>query len=134
MTNPWILSLWVGLGGFAGSVSRYGLNLTAQRYSLDWPIGTLLANVIGCLLIGMLAVLAARGDLISPAVRLALATGFCGGFTAMSSLIYETAAMIRTSEYLHATAYVAGTFLLSMAAFLAGTLAMRLLLKFGDSL
>jgi fluoride ion exporter CrcB/FEX len=49
----------------------------------------------------------------------------------MSSLIYETAEMLRASEYLHATIYVAGTFLLSIAAFVAGLITVRILFRIG---
>ncbi len=134
MTNPWDATLLVGLGGFAGSVARYGLSVASQRYSIEWPIGTLAANVLGCLVIGILTGLSARGETVSPEVRLALATGFCGGFTTMSSMIYETAEMFRTSEYLHATFYAAGTFLLSMIAFAAGLMAVHILVKIGGEL
>ena len=131
MTNPWGIALLVGLGGFAGSVVRYGLSVGAQRFSLVWPVGTLSANVFGCLAIGILTALSARGETISPEIRIALATGFCGGFTTMSSMIYETVEMLRASEYLHATAYAAGTFLLSMAAFATGVMAVRILARIG---
>jgi len=134
MTNPWGISLLVGLGGFAGSVARYGLSVTSQRFSIEWPLGTLAANVLGCLAIGILTELSARGETLSPEIRLALATGFCGGFTTMSSMVYETAEMIRASEYLHATGYVAGTFLLSMTAFVVGVMALRILVKIGGGL
>jgi CrcB protein len=121
----------VGLGGFAGSIARYGLSLAAQRFAIEWPVGTLAANVLGCLALGILTGLTARGEALSPAMRLALATGFCGGFTTMSSMIYETTEMIRTSEYLHATLYAAGTFLLCMTAFIAGVLLVRITIKLG---
>jgi len=134
MTNPWSISLLVGLGGFAGSVARYGLSVASQRYSLEWPIGTLAANVLGCLAIGILTGLSARGEAVSPEMRLALATGFCGGFTTMSSMVYETAEMLRASEYVHATLYAAGTFLLSMTAFAAGVIAVRILVRIGGGL
>ncbi len=134
MTNPWVASLLVGVGGFAGSVARYGLSLGAQRLSIEWPIGTLAANVLGCLVIGILAGLSDRAETMSPELRLALATGFCGGFTTMSSMIYETAELIRASEYMHATAYAAGTLVLSMTAFIAGLMAVRILVRTGGGL
>jgi CrcB protein len=129
-----INSLLVGLGGFVGSIARYGLSLISQRLSFEWPLGTLAANVLGCLFIGIITELMARGEVLSPAMRLTLATGFCGGFTTMSSMIYESAEMLRASEYLHATAYLAGTILLSMSAFIAGLLAIRVLVKMGGGL
>jgi len=131
MKNPWILSLLVGAGGFAGSVARYGLSITAQRLSIEWPVGTLAANVLGCLVIGIITAVFARGETLSPETRLVLATGFCGGFTTMSSLVYETAAMIRASEYLHAFMYAAGTFFLSLAAFAVGVLGFRIIIRIG---
>ncbi|MBN2302637.1 MAG: fluoride efflux transporter CrcB [Lentisphaerae bacterium] len=134
MTNPWGISLLVGLGGFAGSVARYGLSITSQRFAIEWPIGTLAANVIGSLAIGIITGLSARGATVSPEIRLLLATGFCGGFTTMSSMIYEAAEMIRASEYLHATLYTVGTFLLSMTAFIAGVMAVRTIVKIGGVL
>lgn len=134
MTNPWGISILVGFGGFAGSVARYGLSVTSQRFSIEWPIGTLAANVLGCLAIGILTGLSARGETLSPEIRLALATGFCGGFTTMSSMVYETAEMIRASEYLHATVYVTGTFLFSMTAFVVGVMALRIFVKIGGGL
>ena len=134
MTNPLAASLLVGLGGFAGSVARYGLSITSQRFSFDWPVGTLAANVLGCLAIGVIAGLSARAETISPEARLALATGFCGGFTTMSSLIYETAEMIRASEYMHATIYITFSVLLSMCAFVAGLMTVRILIRLGGGL
>jgi len=131
MTNPWTLSLFVGIGGFAGSIARYGLSIGAQRLSIDWPAGTLAANVLGCLVIGIITAVFARGEALSPETRLVLATGFCGGFTTMSSLIYETAAMIRASEYLHAFVYAAGTFFLSLTAFAVGIVGLRILFRIG---
>jgi CrcB protein len=131
MSSPWTLCLLVGLGGFAGSLARYALSLAGQRLDLAWPAGTLTANVLGCLIIGMVTALTARGEVLSPETRLALATGFCGGFTTLSSMVYETAEMVRASEYLHASGYAAGTFLLGMTAFLAGSVAVRAVFGMG---
>jgi fluoride exporter len=131
MKNPLAVCLLVGCGGFAGSLSRYGISVVSQRFSIEWPVGTFTANILGCLLIGIFTELTARTGSVSPEVRLALATGFCGGLTTMSSMIYEAAAMIRASEYMHATLYTAGSFLLSMAAFIAGIMAVKLLIRAG---
>ncbi len=131
MTRALTISLLVGMGGFAGSLARYGLSAASQRLSIAWPAGTLAANLLGCLAIGIITALSARGEMLSPAMRLALATGFCGGFTTMSSMIYETAEMIRGSEYLYAGLYVTASVLLSMAAFFAGFMTLRVLFKIG---
>lgn len=127
MTNPWVASLWVGTGGFAGSIARYGLSLAAQRLPLDWPIGTLASNTLGCLVIGILTGLSARCGGLAPELRLAVATGFCGGFTTMSTLVHEAAEMIRAGELARATLYAAGTWVLAFAAFAAGLLLVRVI-------
>jgi CrcB protein len=129
MSNPWVIAVLVGLGGFAGTLARYGLSLASQRFSFEWPLGTLASNVLGCLLIGSITGWSARIETVSPEVRLVLATGFCGGFTTLSSLIYETGEMLRASEHWHATLYVAGSLVLSMSAFVLGLMAVRMLIK-----
>jgi CrcB protein len=134
MTSPGISAFLVGIGGFAGSVTRYGLSAASQRLSFEWPFGTMAANVAGCFVIGIIVGLAARGGTVSPEARLLLATGFCGGLTTMSSMVYETAEMIRASEYLHAAVYATGSYAASMAAFFAGLVAVRLLIRSGGGL
>lgn len=124
----------VGIGGFFGSALRYGLSLSTQHISMDWPLGTLAANFIACLAMGVIAGLAARYQVFSPEVRILIGTGFCGGLSTMSSMIFETSEMIRVSEYLNAVIYSAGTFFLSMAAFLTGIFGFRLLARFGERL
>ncbi len=123
MSQPLIMSCWVGLGGFAGSVARYGLSLASQRAGVTRPLGTLGANVLGCLAIGLVAGLSERG--LPPAARLALATGFCGGFTTMSSLIHEAAAMARGGASGRRRDTLAGTLALSAAGFAAGLVMVR---------
>ena len=121
--------LLVGLGGMVGSVSRYGLSLLSQRFASDWPLGTWVANLLGCFFIGAIMEVSTRGETLTPEARLLLATGFCGGFTTMSSMIYETAQMMRAAEYLHAAVYVGATFVLSMVAFFLGVAASRFAMK-----
>jgi CrcB protein len=83
--------LAVALGGALGSVCRYLISLATKRSLVDghFPLGTFLANSLGCLLIGFVAgVLLAKGD--RPLVHLLLMTGFLGGFTTFSSFGFET--------------------------------------------
>ena len=134
MKIPWEACALVGCGGFAGAVARYLLSVAAQRVTTEWPLGTFLANVLGCLVIGVLMALSARAENVSPELRLALATGFCGGFTTMSSMTYETSEMLRDSEYLHAMLYAFGSMLFSLVAFFAGVTLVRLLWKLGGGL
>lgn len=79
---------WVGLGGAAGSMARYGIHMLFSRRE-GLPLGTLLVNLIGCFLIGCLYGYAQRHHWLAGRYMLALATGFCGGFTTFSSFALE---------------------------------------------
>lgn len=119
----------VGIGGFVGSISRYCLTLVLQEHSLVMPAGTLAANLAGCFLIGCLTELAAPLPLLSPGVRLMIGTGFCGGFTTMSSMVYELAQFLRDGEYLHAGFYISLTLVGSLVLFLLGSILVKLIFK-----
>lgn len=121
--------LAVGAGGFVGSALRYGLSLVGQRFSITFPHGTLWANWLGCLALGAVVALAAETEILSPSARLFWATGLCGGFTTMSTFIYELSRFGQDSEYGLAAVYFAATLAGCAAAFLAGTLAVRLLMR-----
>ena len=108
----------VAAGGLVGSVARYGFALLLQRWAITFPFGTLAANVIGCFVVGLVTEGAARSGIITPAMRLLLATGFCGGLTTMSSFICESGQFARESEWLFGLLYFAGTLIGCMAAFL----------------
>lgn len=127
--KTWIPILMVGAGGFVGSALRYGLSLAGQRFSVTFPHGTLWANLLGCLLLGALMALAAETEILSPSARLFWATGLCGGFTTMSTFIYEMSRFGQDSEYWMASGYFAATLAGCALAFWAGTLAVRLLMK-----
>ena len=122
--------MWaVGAGGFVGSVLRYGLSLAGQRVSVAFPHGTLWANLLGCLLLGVVTAVAAETEILSPSARLFWATGLCGGFTTMSTFMYEMSRFGQDSEYWVASGYFAATLAGCALAFWAGTLAIRLLMK-----
>ncbi|WP_438010498.1 fluoride efflux transporter CrcB [Sorangium sp. So ce321] len=82
---------WIGLGGAAGTLARYGLSTWCQqRFGAAFPYGTLAVNVIGSFLLGVILQIAASTELVSPTLRLGLSTGVMGGFTTYSSFNYET--------------------------------------------
>lgn len=100
--------LLVGFGGFFGSVARYlfggwALQLTAQD---RFPAGTFAVNVVGCLVIGVLAGLAERFEIFGPETRLFLFTGVLGGFTTFSAFGLETIHLLRRGDPWVAAAYV----------------------------
>ena len=122
--------LVVGLGSMAGGMSRYGLSLATQNISaFSLPYGTLLSNLLGCLIIGLLAGLGAKTELMSTEVRLLLATGFCGGFTTMSSFVYELGQFVQDKEYFYASGYFVATLAGAGLAFALGLVIAGLVLR-----
>lgn len=121
--------LIVAAGGAIGSVLRYALSLLAQRQAAIFPFGTLWANLLGCFVIGVVVTLATASPSITPGMRLFLATGICGGFTTMSSFIYELVQFVREHDYLYAGGYFVLTLAGCVALFFLGTLLVRLAWK-----
>ena len=121
--------IMVALGGAAGAVARFGLTVAFQRQAIVFPFGTLAANLLGCLLIGMLAETAARSELLSGNARLLLATGFCGGFTTLSTLTLELVQYVRGGYLFTAAGYFTLTFGGAFLSFFTGLALMRLLLR-----
>lgn len=122
--------LYVGLGSMAGGISRYGLSLATQNASaFSLPYGTLLSNIAGCLIIGLLAGFGAKTELMSSELRLLLATGFCGGFTTMSSFIYELGQFVQDKEYFFASSYFVATLAGAGLAFALGLVISGLILR-----
>lgn len=86
--NTWLL---VMLGGSLGAASRYGVGLlTARLWGTSFPWGTLVVNMTGCFLIGVLFALADRFRLLTPDIRVLLITGYLGALTTFSSFTLET--------------------------------------------
>ena len=82
----------VALGGAVGSVCRYKLSSFVLDQTINWrfPLGTFLVNVIGCLVIGVLAGLILKFEMFSSQSRIFLITGIMGGFTTFSAFGLES--------------------------------------------
>lgn len=129
--NPTIL-LAVAGGGAVGSVVRYVLGVVIQgRAGTGFPIGTLVVNVTGSLLLGFLMRLLLDSTVASETVRLMLTTGLCGGYTTFSTFTYETARLMEEGEHQRAALYVALSLVLSIIAMFAGLAAARSLVGAG---
>jgi CrcB protein len=90
--------LMIGLGGALGAISRYGLSqLAINLFGKGFPFGTLIANFVGSLLIGLLFSLIEAHSLI-PQVRIALGIGFLGAFTTFSTFSLDTVLMIQAGD------------------------------------
>jgi CrcB protein len=98
---------YVALGGAVGSVIRYLVTFAVQgRTGLEFPVGTLLVNLSGCLVLGFLIHYALATPAITPEVRALLTTGLCGGYTTFSTFSYETVALIQDGDWRRAMLYV----------------------------
>lgn len=83
--------LIVAVAGAAGALSRYGVGLWAHRqWGSHFAFGTLVVNILGCLLLGFVLELESQTSLISHPARLFLAVGFLGAFTTFSTFGFET--------------------------------------------
>jgi len=121
---------YVGLGSMLGGVSRYSMSLVTQNFVfMSFPFGTLVSNIVGCLLIGFIAGIGATTQVLSTEMRLLLATGFCGGFTTMSSFVYELGQFVQDKEYFYASTYFTATLAGAGLAFVLGLVISEMVLR-----
>ena len=112
--------LLVCIGSFFGGGARYLVGKAVQSWILAaFPWGTMAVNVIGCFLIGLLSGLSLGGH-ISPATKLVLVTGFCGGFTTFSTFMNENLLLGRDVAMLSAVLYTLLSLALGMIAVMIG--------------
>src|SRR4051812_39568112 len=115
----------IALGGGAGSLARYLAGTAiASRYGVRFPIGTMVVNVTGCFLIGLVMTLLTERQ-PHPYWRLALVVGFLGGYTTFSSFEWETWAAVRSGGFWIGLANVAGSVLCGYVAVWLGALLAR---------
>ena len=102
--------LVIGLGGALGSIARYAVSSTIARGIGEiFPWGTFVANVTGCFIIGLFAMVTGPDGriLVPPDVRLFVMVGFCGGYTTFSSFSLQTLALARDGDMTRAGLNVA---------------------------
>lgn len=110
--------LWIAIGSALGGMARYACSrAVAIRYGETFPWGTLMVNVVGSMVIGFVAALAAPESrvMVSPNARQFMMVGLCGGFTTFSSFSLQTLELIRNRDFAEA----GGNILLSIAACMA---------------
>jgi fluoride exporter len=120
--------LLVGAGGCAGSMLRYLMTLLFQNFPI-FPFGTLVSNIGGCFIIGIVTGLSVDIPVLSSEARLLLATGFCGGFTTLSSLFYELGQYLKDGEYMIGSFYLAGTLAGAALSLFCGLMLVKFLYK-----
>lgn len=113
--------LYVALGSAIGGVCRYLLGGWVHRYAgSGFPAGTLLINVSGSLLLGILLANRDAPGSLSPEARALLGVGFCGGYTTFSAFSFETASLLENGQWSRAAAYVVASVTLSLLGTVAG--------------
>ena len=113
-----VIALIVGAGGFIGAIARYGINSGFGRLLPDqWlPYGTLTVNVVGCLLIGVVAGLIDDKQIGGGELRAFVVIGILGGFTTYSAFGYETINLIRDGNISAAIVNIAAQIVLGLGA------------------
>ena len=120
--------LYIGLGGFIGSIARYGVSkLNLYWHFLSIPMGTLTVNVLGSFLIGFLVGISQKSDILTADLRLFLMVGVCGGFTTFSSFSNENFMLMQNGQFLTALIYTGGSILFGFVAVYLGYISTNLL-------
>lgn len=113
--------LLAGSGSFIGGVLRYLMQLMFSKfYSGSIPVGTLVVNIIGSFLIGVIFALSEKSDIISQETKIFLAVGICGGFTTFSSFSIENLLLLRDGQYFQMILYTLLSVFLGLSATFTG--------------
>ena len=114
----------LGLGGFLGAILRYWLSGLGQNLAntLNFPFGTLLVNLLGCLFIGLFSGLAEMRGLLDPQQRLFLLTGLLGALTTFSTFGLETLSLFEYGQSVAAILNILANVVLGLAFVLLGKL------------
>jgi fluoride exporter len=118
----------IGTGGFIGSVLRFLVQIFVERnLSSTFPYGTLVANIAGSFLIGIVYALTEKGTLMSPEWRIFMAVGLCGGFTTFSSFSYNNFTMISEQTFLQLILNIGSNIFLGIIAVYLGVILIRII-------
>jgi fluoride exporter len=120
---------YIALGSALGGVTRYILGGWIQRFAgPDFPVGTLVINITGSFLLGLLYRYATESAAITPEVRGMLTIGLCGGYTTFSTFSFETVRLLEDGEFGRAGVYILLSVAVSIGAAFLGIVAGRELL------
>ncbi len=109
----------VFIGGGLGSLCRYGIARYMGTYQGAFPLATFIANVISCIVLGMLVAYTLKND-SEQYIKLLLITGFCGGFSTFSTFSYETFSLFQSGDYTNAFANIFLSLLLCLFCIFLG--------------
>jgi fluoride exporter len=111
----------VGIGGFAGAVARRVVDVwVTERTATTFPFGTLVINLSGSFLLGLLFAWAMERDVLPTAIRAPLMIGFLGAYTTFSTWMLESWRLVEDGAWALAAVNLAGSVLLGLVAVIAG--------------
>ena len=111
--------LLIGVGSFFGGIARYLISLAMKGLGSAFPWATMTANIVGCLLIGVLWAILNRYN-ASNQLNLLLVVGFCGGFTTFSTFSKESLCLLQAGNYSSFILYALGSVVLGIVAVALG--------------
>lgn len=118
---PQMTWIWIAIAGALGALSRWGISLAGYAlFGTGFAWGTLIANVLGCFLMGFLMHFGWIGDRLSADARTAMTVGFLGAMTTFSTFSYETVKYIEDGVWMSAIANIAANLILGLGAMVAG--------------
>ena len=114
--------LYLAFAGALGALSRYGLSGFTQRImGAGFPYGTLIVNVLGCLIIGFVMQVGLTTDVIPRTLRVVITIGFLGAFTTFSSFSWETLRLMEDGAWLAASTNILANVILCLLAVYIGS-------------
>lgn len=120
--------LYIGSGSFLGGIARYLTARVVQNsIASSFPLGTMVVNLAGCFLIGLIFGLSERTNLINQEWRIFLTVGFCGGFTTFSTFANENLNLLRDGNFFHFSLYTGISIFLGLVAVFLGNALTKLL-------
>ncbi len=121
--------LLIGGGSFLGGIARYLVKVGCGKLfpAATLPLGTMVANMAGCFLIGLFYGIASRHTTLSQDMLMFLTVGFCGGFTTFSTFMNENMSMLQGGELFNSLLYAVLSLVLGLIFLYLGSIASRVL-------
>mgnify|MGYP006301804671 CR=1 FL=1 len=111
----------IGIGGFAGAIGRYLITDSIHNlFKVSFPLGTLIANLLGCFLLGFIYTITLEKQILNPTLKTGLTTGMLGALTTFSTFTYETLVLFENKEPILALSNILISVTLGLIMGLAG--------------